>query len=180
MKKLVVALLIVAFPILAQNTKGRISLIFNEEKFDLPITQVIVRKENDLLFSIRAEKNDSLGAQMVSLEFSIKSMTKEVDLSNPNDLRVSLTSQQRDDKFGKRFTFNYGPRDANVEMYYGNERVNWSSPSFQFRFNKIEITQSSNGLTIKGGFTAKYNADSQKSPLKATAEIKEGKFEIVL
>jgi len=60
MKKLIILVLVTGSLIFAQeNSKGRISLVFNGEKIDLPIRNVTVMKQNNILISIRAEYNDS-------------------------------------------------------------------------------------------------------------------------
>jgi len=180
MKKILVILFFITLPLLAQSNKGKISLVYNEEKFDLPITQIIIRKENSVMVSVRAEKNDSLGQRSISLEFPLASMAKDAKVTSNDELRLLITNQGRKDPYGKRFTFNYGPKDVVVEMYYGNERLNWSSPSFQFKFDKVEITHSGEGIKITGSFSGKYNSAQQENPLKTVAEIKDGKFEIIL
>jgi hypothetical protein len=180
MKKILIIFFVIALPLFAQSTKGQISLIYNEEKFDLSITQIVIRKENSVLISIRAEKNDSLGQQSISMEFPLESMAIEPKVTTSDALRLLISSQRSNDHNGKRFTFNYGPGDVVVEMYYGNERVNWSSPNFQFKFDKVKITNSPEGIKINGSFSGKYNSAQQGNPLKTVAEIKDGKFEIIL
>lgn len=180
MKRIILILFITTLPLFAQNNKGRISLIYNEERFDLPLTQVIVRKENTVLISIRAEKNDSLGQQSVSLEFPLESLTIEPKVISGDGIRLLISSQDRKSSYGKKFTFNLGPKDVAVEIYYGNERLNWSSPSFQFKFDKVKITNTSEGLKITGSFSGKYNSGVNETQIKTVAEIKEGKFEIIL
>ncbi|MFA7227875.1 MAG: hypothetical protein WC061_02480 [Melioribacteraceae bacterium] len=179
MKKTLAILFVLAVAIPAQNSKGRISLIYNEAKFDLPITQVLIRKENNILISIRAERNDSSGSRAISLEFPLESLSGRPKITI-DDFRLSISSQDLKDPYGKKFTFNYGPRDAMVEMYYGNERMNWSSPSFQFKFDEVEITHSDSGLIITGSFSGKYNSAQKDNPMKTVTEIKAGRFEIVL
>lgn len=181
MKKIAVILFVITLPLLAQSNKGKISLMYNEEKFDLPITQIVIRKENNVLVSIRAERSDSSGLQSISLEFPIDNMAVDPKISTDN-LRLLISSQERKDAYGNgnRFIFNYGPKDAIIEIYYKNEKLNWSSPSFQFRFDKIEITHSREGLKIKGSFSGKYISTPQGIQPKTMAEIKDGKFEIIL
>jgi hypothetical protein len=180
MKKIITILFIITLPLLAQGNKGRISLVYNEEKFDLPITQIVVRKENSLMISVRAERSDSLGLQSVSLEFSLSSLAKDEKVSSQVEPRLAISSQVGKDRYGKRFTFNYGPKDAAIEMYYGNDRLNWSSPSFQFKFDAVDITHSNEGLKIKGSFSGKFISTPQGIQSKTMAEIKDGKFEIIL
>jgi hypothetical protein len=179
MKNILFILLIAFIPSFAQTNKGNISLVYNDEIFDLPITQILVRKENNILVSIRAEKNDSSGARAISLEFPLESLSGNPKMTM-DEFRLSISSQDRKDPYGKKFTFNYGPKDAVVEMYYRNERMNWSSPSFQFKFDKVEIAHSDSGLIITGSFSGKYNSAQKDNPMKTVAEIKAGRFEIVL
>lgn len=181
MKKLIIVLLIFVSQLSAQSSKGRITLSYNDEKFDLPITQAYIRKENDVLVSARAEQNDSLGIKMVSLEFSIKSLIENAQLSNEHALRIFISNEVRNNRsVNKRFIFNYGPKDVNVEIYYGEEKLNWSSPGLKFKFSDVSTLLTKDGLLIKGSFSGKYTSKNLDSTLKTMAEIKDGYFEIIL
>ena len=180
MKNFLIILCFISLPLFAQVNKGKIYLVCNEEKFDLPITQIVLRKENNLLISMRAEKSDSSSMQSISLEFSLPGLAKNEKISSDVEPRLSIISQTSKNHYGKRFNFNYGPKDAVIEMYYGDEKMNWSSPSFQFKFDKVEVTHSNEGLKIVGSFSGKFISTSRGIQPKTTVEIKDGKFEIIL
>ena len=180
MKKIIAMLFVVTMPLLAQNGKGKISLVYNDEKFDLPITQIVVRKENNLLISVRAERSDSSSLQSISLEFSLRSMSKDEKVSSDAEPMLSISSQSSKGQSRKRVTFNYGPKDAVIEMYDGNDRLNWSSPSFQFLFDAVDIIHSHEGLKIKGSFSGKFISSPKGIQPKTMAEIKDGLYEIIL
>lgn len=180
MKKFLFVILISTSLFAQTNNKGKISLVYNEEKFDLPITQIVIRKENSIMVSVRAEKNDSLNQQMISLEFSLESMAEKVKIFSINDIRLSIFSRGKKDTNERKFTFNYGPKNAEVELYNGNERVNWSLPSLGFYIRNVEITHSSEDMTIKGSFSGEYRSTQQGTAPKVMVEIKDGKFEIIL
>lgn len=181
MKKFIIISLIIVSQLSAQSNKGKITLTYNDEKFDLPITQSYIRKENDVLISTRAEQNDSLGIKMVSLEFSIKSLIERAQLSDEHALRIFISNEVRNNRSGnKRFVFNYGPKDVNVEIYYGEEKLNWSSPGLQFKFSDVSTSLTKEGLILKGSFSGKYTSKNLDSTFKTIAEIKDGYFEIIL
>ena len=73
MKKLLILTLLAASLFFAQeNSKGRISFVFNGEKFDIPISTVTIMKQNNILVSARAEHNDSTIIQTVNLEMGFE------------------------------------------------------------------------------------------------------------
>ena len=84
MKKYIfIALMFICSITIAQeNYKGQISLLLNEEKIELPINVVSLRKENKVLISIRAERNTEDIQQLISLEWEFKKLsTDDKDLS---------------------------------------------------------------------------------------------------
>lgn len=182
MKKfaLVIWLLLNIMPLSAQVNKGRISLQFNEKKIDIPISSLYLRKENNLLLSVRAEKNDSTGQQSVSLEMSLDKLADKNYMSSNSDFRLRISTRDNYQKAGINFVFNYGPKEAQVEYYYMTERINWQGPSLQFKIDITKVEYTGNELKITGSFAGDFNSKVEGYPTKSVAKISEGKFEIIL
>ncbi|MFA7421419.1 MAG: hypothetical protein WCZ90_17180 [Melioribacteraceae bacterium] len=182
MKKIFMLVIVFALPIFSQVNKGRITLSFNDEKFDLPINSLMIRKENEILVSLRAEKSDSTGLQQISFELPFKDFNKAnlgVGIKE-SELRIQIVSHKRTEKLESKFMFNYGPRDVTVEFYYGKERVNWHHPSMEFKINATKIEYTGSELKIEGAFSGKYKSNMPSEASKTIVEIKDGYFEIIL
>lgn len=182
MKKLVMLIVLVAMPLFAQVNRGRISLTFNGEKFDLPINSIMIRKENEIVVSARAEKNDSTGQQFISMELPFKDFNRaNLAMSiKESELRIQIVSRMTTDKIEKRFNFNYGPKNAMVEYFYGLEKVNWQYPSMNVRIDASKIEYTGSELRIEGTFNGKYKSNMPSQESKTIVEIKDGYFEIIL
>ncbi|KAF0153582.1 MAG: hypothetical protein FD143_114 [Ignavibacteria bacterium] len=182
MKKILMILFLFSTVTFSQVDKGRIRLEFNGEKFDLPINSIVLRKENEIVISARAEKNDSTGQQLISMELPFK----ELDKANlgvgikESELRFQILSRTKAYKIERRFNFNYGPKDVAVEFYYGKERVNWQYPSMQLKIEATKIDYNGKELKIVGGFSGKYKSNMPSESSKTIVEIKDGYFEIIL
>lgn len=182
MKKIFLLMLLLTIPLMAQINKGRIAMSFNGEKFDLPINSIMIRKENEIVVSARAEKNDSTGQQLISMELPFKDFNKaNLSMSiKESELRIQIISRKTTDKLEKRFNFNYGPKDVMVEFFYGKEKVNWQYPSMNVRIEATKIEYTGNELRIEGTFNGKYKSNMPSEASKTIVEIKDGYFEIIL
>ncbi|MCB0753179.1 MAG: hypothetical protein KDC52_17030, partial [Ignavibacteriae bacterium] len=84
-KYLVVALILLCSMAYGEeNYKGKISLIFNGEKIELPINIVTLKKENKILISIRAEQSNEEDQQLFKLEWEMDKLT-----TNDDDLTMT-------------------------------------------------------------------------------------------
>lgn len=108
MKNIFVAILLLSSVVLAQeNYKGKISLIFNDEKIELPINVVTLRKENKVLISIRAERNSEEVQQLISLQWEFKKLsTDDKDLSVYDAFLLNVINNGKDKKEELRFRMN--------------------------------------------------------------------------
>lgn len=193
---MIIVFILTALPMFSQELyKGNISFTFNNEKYDLPLNTVSIRKENDLIISARGEKNDSFVQQMVSLEFSIERLG--VDLQAGSIIfKDGIRDEHGKKLFGKTFAISFQSRDsrnnsgeslsystevnrAQIEIYKSYNRSNWQAPAVIFTARIDEISYKNNELRIKGPFSAKFEKLEDKQS-KTLVELKEGKFEIVL
>jgi len=174
LKKIIVFLTLLAIPLLAQN-KGRISLTFNDEKFDIPITYERFDKEDKIRVSIRAENKDSLSTKWISMEMAFDNFAKE-KLDHPSEFKLQIQSDSSHGLLSKRFVFNYGNKEIQFDYFKNGERLTLKEPYFHFYFDKFYAGFNEGSFIIEGTFGGTLDLESGK----IKAEIKDGKFEIIL
>jgi len=188
MKKLIILVLVTGSLIFAQeNSKGRISLVFNGEKIDLPIRNVTVMKQNNILISIRAEYNDSTIQQIVAFEIGFKKLSPG-DSSLDYPITMNINVRNHSNNSGKNLTFSYvhdGAKsgdEKNEQASYGiysrGERLSWDINSFQLSIYVANVIYTGKELKITGSFSGIFR--STIAPKDQIAEIKDGKFEIII
>lgn len=169
-----------------ENNKGNISLIFNEYKIDLPVTSIILRKENLIRLSIRGEQSIDDDQKIIALEFSLKDLktdTKEFVLEGT---RINILIRRNGiDSHGEELLVWFPENDfsegkAHYSVYKKGQKLNWDISSFNMKFNIDNISYFNGSLKINGSFSGKFRSDLTKDPFESTAEIKDGKFEIVI
>ncbi len=182
-KILLIALLILTANISAQeNYSGRISLTFNDEKIDLPINSVMLRKEDKINISIQAERNEDTISQRIGFELVLKNL--EINKTQqPSAFRINVNTRTKKDSQFEEFRFDYLP-DQQVAYYgFGNdiEKATWNINSLEFKIGIEEITYSNKSFIINGIFNGIFRSLNRKGePRKDVVEIKNGKFEIVI
>ncbi|MCL5029878.1 MAG: hypothetical protein M1480_12770 [Bacteroidetes bacterium] len=190
MKKIFIIIFISAISLFAQeNNKGRISLVFNGGKIDLPINTVTIMKQNNIIISVRAEHNDSTSQQMVSLELGFRKLSTEGGGINES-FRIDINVRDNSKLSGKDlsvwwFDYNKDPlkeKEAKESAHYGvfnkGERVSWEINTLSLRINATKIIYDGNNLKIIGEFSGTFRSTLAKD--KEISEIKDGKFEIII
>lgn len=162
-----------------ENYKGKISLIFNEEKIELPINVVTLRKENRVLISLRAEKNNEKVQQLVSLEWEFKKLSEnDKDLSMYDAFLLNVLNNSEDKKDELRFRMNNNAEDSELFVQKGNRTWNLASMSMKFNIENVSFENSS--INIKGNLSFQARDAKSEDPLKPVSEIEDCKFEIVI
>lgn len=181
MKKLFLILLLGYFPIQAQIEKGKLSLIFNGEHFNIPINMIDIRKENNLLISVRAEKNDSAMHQMISLEFQLGKLAADnkINSLDVEGFRIQIMSTNHEEKSGKNFHLNILD-GGSFEYFNRGERMTWEFKNVQMKMNIDDVKYTGERLIITGKFEGEFRSSVTSDINKNSAEIKEGLFEIVM
>jgi len=180
MKKLVLIFLAFVIPLWAQTDKGKMSLIFNDEKFDVPIRTITINKDNNVNINIRGEVNDTAYVQWISFELNYDDLSKQKLLGGLKDFRLQIQSQNKKDRSSKRFVFGYGLKNAEIEFFKNGERMNWQTPSLEFKINTTDVVYDGKVLKITGLFSGKVKSNTGSVTSKIEVEIKDGVFEIVL
>ena len=179
-KYLVLAFILISSILLAQeNYKGKVSLIFNDEKIELPINVVSLRKENKVLISIRAERNDEKVQQLISLEWEFKKLsTDDKDLSMYDAFLVNVVNNSGSKKEELLFRMNNNANDGELVVKKGDK--SWDLFSFAMKFEIESVSFENAAITIKGSLNLKARDGKSKTPLEPISEIKDCKFEIVI
>ena len=182
MKKLVIVFLLAFVTVFPQQNKGKISLTFNGEVIELPINTLTLRKEDKILISVRAEQNDSVTQKMIALELGFKKLTVD-DKTGPDiyETRLQISSKKNLDYSGKEFILNFSKGgEGRYGIYKKGERVSWDITNIQMKFSMKEISYENDRLIIEGEFSGTFRSTLDGTLRKDIAEIKDGKFEIIL
>ncbi len=188
MKKLLLIIFLTASVLFAQdNNKGRISFVFNGEKIDLAFTSILLQCSDKILISARAEHNDSNVQQMVALEIGFKKLASgDSALARPIIIDINLRNNVN--RTGKYLSIRYdkngleGGKEENGAATYGafnnGEKVSWNINSLHLMIGTTSVTYSGKELKITGSFSGTFG--STIAPKGQIAEIKDGKFEIII
>jgi len=181
MKKYFVAILILfcSITFAQENNKGKISLIFNDEKIDLPINVVTLRKENKVLISIRAERNTENIQQLFSLEWEFKKLsTDDKDLSMYDAFLLNVVNNKQGQKDELLFRMTNDGNDGELVVKKGMRY--WNLASFDMKFNIENVSFENSSIIIKGNLRFKARNKNSKTPLEPVSEIQNCKFEIII
>lgn len=178
MKKSLVFIFVLTLPLFSQqNEKGRINLIFNDEKIDLPVNLVVIRKENRIFINVRAEQRNDKFLQMVSLELVMRQL--HPDSLEDEGIQFDIMTKNLLESSGKDLSFRI-PQFARYSSYNKNQRVTWENISFGLKIGIKNLVYIENRLKITGVFRAEFRSIESKDPMIPIAEIKDGKFEIII
>ena len=187
MKKTLAIIFLAVSILYAQSDKGKISFTFNGEKIDLPVTSVLIQYENNILVSARGEYNDSTVQQIIAIEMGFKKLSPEksarsfpikidINLSNNvNKTRKSL-SVQFDENGLSSGNKNY--EAAHYSIFTNGERISWDINTLHLTFDVSSVVYTGRELKISGTFSGTFS--STLAPKEQFAEIKDGKFEIII
>ncbi len=188
MKKIFVIIFVSAIVLFAQeNNKGRISFIFNGEKIDLPFTAVTIMKQDHIIVNARAEHNVDKIQQMAALEIGFKKLAPGDSSLSPL-IRVDINLRDNSNQTGNDLSIQYGESglssggQKNEAAYYGEfnrgERVSWNINKLSLKFNVTNVIYAGRELIISGNFSGTFS--STLAPKGQVADIKDGKFEIII
>jgi hypothetical protein len=188
MKKVFLLIPFIASCAFAQHsTNGNISMVFNGEKIDLPISTISIHKGNGILLSIEAEKQDSIIQQMVTLELGLKELSSESNVEVLEDTKIEISMRDKKTNSGKELSFWFNspsgndkrkPEVAYYSVYKKGERMSWEINSISMKINIEDIQYKNGALYINGEFDGTFK--STLSSEGQAAEIKDCKFEIII
>lgn len=163
------------------SDKGRISFTFNDEKIDLPINMVSLRKENFVILTARAEKNTEYAQQLISMELSFKQLsTEDKDLNIYESFLIEVKSQKKNPSSREEVLlrmFNNAD-DGELTVFHNNKFIHGNA--FSLKLNISKVAFENNTLIIDGNFDLKVRSTESDDPETPVAEIKDCKFEIII
>jgi len=182
MKKLAIVFLVTFVTAFPQQDKGKISLNFNGEAIELPINTLTLRKEDKILISVRAEQNDSVSQKMIALELGFKKLSVE-DWKGlePYNTRLQISSRNNKESSGKEFMLDFAKDgEGRYGIYKKGERVSWDITNIQMKFSIKKISYENDRVIIEGEFSGNFRSTLDGALRKDIAEVKDGKFEIII
>jgi hypothetical protein len=171
-------LLLCSFAYAGENYKGKISLLFNGEKIELPITTVSLKKENKILISVRAESSGDGEQQLINLKWvSSKISTNDEDLSI-DDFLLNVVNNKNGEKDELRFQMSDDEKDGGLFVRKGNRT--WDLTALSMKFNIENVSYEKSSLVISGNLKFEARDAKGEEPAKAISKIEDCKFEIVI
>lgn len=186
MKSLIILLLSVPLFFAQEKSKGDVSLIFNNKEIRVPVTSIILRKENNIYISIRAEESIDDNQKLIAIELSLnelKADTKEFFLEGT---KINIITRGKNiETEGEELLILFSENDSEEDkvqysVYNNGHKKNFDILYISMKLNIDEVTYNDGLLKINGSFSGKFRSDLTTDPLEYTAEIKDGKFEIII
>ena len=113
-----------------QNNKGNISLVFNDEKIDLPINRVSINKLNGITLNISAQQNDLQMHKKVALELKLKELSPNPDAEILEGTKIEIVTIDTTNsgnilsvRFGNETDSGFGNRLCKVHEIEGERRT---------------------------------------------------------
>jgi hypothetical protein len=189
MKKVIMFLLFVSSFCYGQSdAKGRIHFTFMGEKYDLPISQVTLRKENNIFLSLIAEHNDSLVSQRISIEIGFTQLSMDslsmwkgakIEISTRNNVEITGHDLYLNMTDGGQFEKSKG--DYTHYGYFNKgERVSWELTSVAMGFTKCGLDYDGKALKFCAGFDVDFKTTLNGVKDKVVAQLKDCFFNITL
>jgi len=183
-KLLIIFLFFVSIIPAQENNKGKISLILNNKKIDLPITSILLRKENSSILSIRSEQNNEENQNLIALEFTFKDQILNGE-KDPHGIDINIVTKRKFEAGGEELSVRYPANEkengyAHYVVYSKGEKMNWDINSFNMKFDIGDISYKDGALKINGTFSGAFRSSLSKSANDNLVEIKYGMFEIII
>ena len=189
MKIVFLLIFFIAYFSSAQNyNQGTISLVFNDEKISLPISNVTIQKGKGILLRFEAEYNDSIVQQMVAIEIGLKKLSSKPDAETLEGTRIVIYTRDNKTNSGKDLSIWFNDNDfgneknksegAHYGVYNKGEKVSWEINSVSMKIDITSIKYIDEALHIIGELNATFK--STLAPEGQVAKIDECKFEIII
>ncbi|GBD91803.1 hypothetical protein BMS3Abin04_02535 [bacterium BMS3Abin04] len=183
MKKclLIVLILLCSMVYAQENYKGKISLVFNKKKIELPFNIVSLRKENNIIINARAELNKENIHQLINIQLSLKDLsTNERSIDVSKSFLFEMRNRMSKQQYGNILLLSLDRNTNKSNIRYSEKGYRWKIASFNLSMGLTEISFVENRLIIKGKFNIEAWSEESKEPFKPVVEIKNGKFEIII
>ncbi len=172
MKKIALLIMLTTSLLIAQNNnKGRISLLFDGEKIDLPLKYVTLHKDDNVKISARGESNIDDLVQQISLEFALTNLGSREVMAEYTGIQINI-------KRGEYIRNSFSVRGNNADFSSARERFSYVNVPTRFSIDQVRYEEGE--LKITGSFEGTYTIDEGKTKSASKTEIKEGRFEIII
>ncbi len=183
MKKIfLIVLIIIPFLNAQQYDKGYINLVFNGVSIDLPINAVSINKENAISIRISAEQNDSEIQKRVTLELKLRELSIKKDAELLDGITIDVSTSDNTTNSGSSLYIRLGSdknqEAAHYEKLTKGKKSNWKINSISLKVNITDIKYFNGTLHLTGECNGMFK--SNDAPENQAAEIKNGKFEIII
>lgn len=174
MKKVFLFLFIATIVIMGQSDKGKISFIYNDEEFTIPITYVEISKgeDNAILFSFKGSLPDNQKTKTFSIQLGMK------NLSKPYSIKMDFKEVDEKNISKEYFSVEYG--DEAIIKFTKNtkgEKIVVDSADIKMKMEYLRNEYVDDKFIIHGGFSFELKSKANKDEV---AVLKEGKFEIII
>lgn len=188
MKK-IICLFFLIFPfIFAQQTNnGNISLVFNNEKIDLPVNSITLTKNGGIVLSIEAVKQDSNFQQFVSVELELNSLSSEPNAESLEGTKIIIITRDNKTDSGKELAMSFKDdefiesKNKFEKMYFGiynkGEKISWGITSVSLKIDITSVKYENEILHISGKFNGTFKSNA--APQEQTVELENGEFNII-
>lgn len=183
MKKIFLFILFIIPSLSAQQSdKGNISLVFNGSNINLPIVAVSIIKGNLINLKIVAEQKDSLIQKSVMLDLNIKELSPKPDAEILEGTAIKVYTLDNKTKSGSALMIHFGNNnDKNISHYVvinDGKNSDWEINTVSLSINIIDVKYINGALHLNGECSGIFK--SKDVPENQTAEIKDGKFEVII
>ena len=169
-----------------ENSKGTISLTFNDEQINLPINKVSLQKDEGIVLRFEANNEDAEIQQMVSIQIGLKKLSPGKDAETLEGTRLDIYTRNNKTKTGRDLSIWLDDRETDNEMskaegihysiFNKGERVSWEINAVSLKIDITEVMYVDEELQISGKLEGNFK--STLAPEGQIAEIKECKFNV--
>ena len=188
MKKILALISLAAIGCFAQqNNNGNISLVFNDEKIDMPINNILLNKDDSIVLSYKAEKHVSNVQQFVTLTLGLKQLSSEPEAESLEGTKIIIRTRDKKTDSGKELSVWFDEDESKHRknqletIHYGiyskGESINWEITSVSLKIDITEVQLKDGVMHIKGEFNGEFKSNA--APTGKIAKIENGEFTII-
>ena len=181
-------LVLIPFMYAQENSRGTLSLIFNDEQIRLQINKVTIQKDEGIVLSFEANLDDAETQQRVAIQIGLNNLSSEKDAETLEGTRLDIYTRNNKTNTGKDLSIwlddkvNDNKVNKSEGIHYSifnkGERVSWEINAVSLKIDLTEVKYANGELQISG--VLEGNFKSTLAPEGQVAEIKECKFNVII
>lgn len=179
-------LFLVPFLFGQENSKGTISLTFNDEKIILQINKASIQKDEGIILRFEANNDDAEIQQRIAIQIGLKKLSAGKDAETLEGTRLDIYSRNNKTYTGRELSIWLDDRETvnkvsksegiHYSIFNKGERVSWEINAVSLKINITEVKYIDAELQISGELEGNFK--STLAPEGQVAEIKECRFNI--